>query len=351
MIGRSFLSVAAAPRAVAGDPAPPAVTGTLIVLNKSEATASLIDLATGRVAATVPTGAGPHEVAVSPDGRRALVTNYGREQAGTTLTLIEVRAGRAERTIDLAPYRRPHGVAWLPGGKRAAVTAEDDRALLVVDVGAGRVAAKIDTGQKVSHMVAVDPSGRRAFVANIGSGSVSVIDLEARRHLKDVPTGAGAEGIDVTPDGRHVWVTNREADTVTVLDAASLEVVKTLPSPSFPIRARVTPQGTHVLVSNARSGDLAVFDARSLRELRRISLKLPAAATEGRLFGGQFGDSSVPIGVLVHPGGRTAWVAHANADLVSVLDLAAWAPTGTLAAGREPDGLGYSPLAVKPAAR
>jgi YVTN family beta-propeller protein len=323
----------------------PAVRGTLVVLNKAEATASLVDLATGRVAATVPTGDGPHEVAVSPDGRLAVVTNYGRSQAGSTLTVIDVPAGGVAKTIDLAPHRRPHGVAWLADGRRIVVTAEEDRALLTVDVDTGAIVSKVETGQKVSHMVAVTPDGVRAFVANIGSGSVSVIDLREGKLVKDVPTGAGAEGIDITPDGRHVWVTNREADTVTVLDAGSLAVVKELPSKSFPIRARLTPDGRHVLVSNARTGDVAVFDARERREVRRIPLRLPASATEGRLFGGAFGDSSVPIGILVHPGGKVAWVAHANADLVTVLDLETWAPAGTLRAGREPDGLGYSPLA------
>ena len=44
----------------------------LIVLNKSDATASLIDLGTGAVVATMPVGTGPHEVAVSPDGRTAV---------------------------------------------------------------------------------------------------------------------------------------------------------------------------------------------------------------------------------------------------------------------------------------
>ena len=366
MIGRTTFSILAALLSAAAglaaadgassDPAPrapdrtPSASGTLIVLNKSEATASLIDLASGRTAATVPTGDGPHEVAVSPDGRLALVTNYGRDEDGTTLTVIDVPAGRVARTIDLAPYRRPHGAAWLAGGTRVAVTAERDQALLIVDVASGRVVSKVTTGQKVSHMVAVTPSGRRAFVANIGSGTVSVIDLEAGKHVKDVPTGAGAEGIDVTPDGRHVWVTNREADTVTVIDASSLQVLKELPSKSFPIRARVTPKGRHVLVTHARSGEVAVFDARSMKEIRRIPLKLPAGATEGRLFGGSFGDSSVPIGILVHPGGEVAWVAHANADVISVLDLKTWSPAGTLAAGKEPDGLGFSPATVRPAA-
>src|SRR6185295_15169127 len=50
---------------------------TLVVANKDDATVSLLDLASGRIAATVPTGDGPHEVAISPDGRQAVVSNTG----------------------------------------------------------------------------------------------------------------------------------------------------------------------------------------------------------------------------------------------------------------------------------
>ena len=62
-------------------------SATLVVANKAEATVSLIDLDDGRVAATLATGDGPHEVDVSADGRFALVTNYGRGgQSGNSLT-------------------------------------------------------------------------------------------------------------------------------------------------------------------------------------------------------------------------------------------------------------------------
>lgn len=194
-------------------------------------------------------------------------------------------------------------------------------------------------------MVAVAPGGARAFVSSIGSGTVTAIDLKTEKSAGVIATGKGAEGIDVTPDGADVWVTNREADTVSVLDAHTLAVVATLPSPAFPIRARVTPDGKWVLVSNANSGDLTVFDARQRKEARRIPLKAQLRATEGRLM--QFGDSSVPIGVVVHPSGKRAWVAHANADVITVLDLETWAPAGTLTAGREPDGMAYSALDAK----
>jgi YVTN family beta-propeller protein len=87
-----------------------ASSGTLIVLNKTDNTAMLIDLADGKVRATIPTGAGPHEVAVSSDGRLAVVTNYGtRQEPGSTLTVIDVAKAAKVKDIDLGEYRRPRG--------------------------------------------------------------------------------------------------------------------------------------------------------------------------------------------------------------------------------------------------
>jgi YVTN family beta-propeller protein len=318
-----------------------------VVLNKAENTASLLDLASGSVAASLPTGIGPHEVAVSPDGQRALATNYGsREVQGSSLTLIDIPAARVAATIDLGAFRRPHGVRWLDD-TRAVVTAEANRTLLVVDVERRRVRSEIRTDQDTSHMVAVTPDGQRAFVANIGSGSVTAIDLEAGQVLAQIQTGEGAEGIDIGPDGREVWVANRAADSLSVIDAQSLAVVASIPCGEFPIRVRITPDGRHALVSNARSADLAVFDVAGRSEVARIRFGEAAGATEGRLFGDRFGSSSVPIGVVVSPDGARAWVAHANADRISVVDLGSWQAAGHLTAGREPDGMAYSVTVVQ----
>ncbi|MCZ6599781.1 MAG: hypothetical protein O7A07_02965, partial [Acidobacteria bacterium] len=113
-------------------------------------------------------------------------------------------------------------------------------------------------------------------------------------------------------------------------------------------RAQVTPDGKSVLVSHARSGDVAVFDAVTRKEVRRIPMELTAEVTEGRLFGGRFGESSVPIGILIHPDGKQAYVANANADIISIVNLETWTTDGFLTAGREPDGLAYSALKVAP---
>jgi YVTN family beta-propeller protein len=326
--------------ATVGSSAEPA--GTLVVLNKGEATASLIDLATGAVRATVATGEGPHEAVVSADGRVAVGADYGvRGRPGSSLTLIDVVNGRTMGTVDLGDYRRPHGLAWLPDG-RLLVTAEDNRSLLVVDVDEGKVVDAVETGQEISHMVEVAAGGRRAFVANIGSGSVTVIDVQRGEVIRSIATGAGAEGLAVLPDGSEVWVTNRSDDTVTVIDAQSLEIAATIQCASFPIRAEATPDGRYMLVSCARSGEVAVFDVTTRKEVRRVVMELEAADAGGRLFGARFGTSPVPIGILVDPAGTHAWVANSGADIIAEVDLASWKVTRLLEAGREPDGMAYS---------
>lgn len=322
---------------------------TLLVANKSEATVSFLDLDSGRVVATIPTGAGPHEIAVSPDGRTAVVADYGQETPGRTLTVIDVAGARVERTIDLGEHRRPHGIAFLPDGRRLVVTVEESQALLVIDVERGAVERMIETRERISHMVALGPEGSRAFVANIESGSMTALDLSHGRRLATVATGEGAEGIAASPDGREVWVTNRAADSVTLVDAKTLEIITEVASASFPIRAEITPDGRHVLVTNARSGDLSVIDARERRVARRVPLKLSARDAQGRLFGDRFGESSVPIGIEIAPDGKRAYIAHAGADVIQVLDLESWQPIGVLEAGREPDGMGYTRVRIQPA--
>src|SRR4051794_36730440 len=80
--------------------------GTVVVANMGENTATILDVASRRVLATVATGAGPHEVAVSHDGRWAIVSNYGdRSGPGNSLTVIDLASLAVQRTISLGDYK------------------------------------------------------------------------------------------------------------------------------------------------------------------------------------------------------------------------------------------------------
>ncbi|MEQ8769255.1 MAG: cytochrome D1 domain-containing protein [Phycisphaerales bacterium] len=319
-----------------------AAEGTLVVLNKSDASASLFDAATGRELAYLPTGVGPHEAAVSPDGRTAVVADYGDQTPGNTLTVIDLTAREIVGTIDLGEHVRPHGIEYFDDGQRVAVTSEQRKALVIVNVERGEIVAELEHDQNAGHMVVMSPDESRAFVSNIASGTIVAFDLATGENLGAVFTGAGAEGIDIAPDGSEIWVTNREADTVSVIDSETLEITKTLPCARFPIRAKFTPDGGRVLVSCAMSGEVAVFDAESKREVARVPMTDRAADDqEDRMFtmGGP-----VPIGILIPPKGDVAFIANTNADTVTVIDLESLTIRTRFDTRKSPDGMAWSAL-------
>jgi YVTN family beta-propeller protein len=321
------------------------------VLEKDSAAARLIDPATGTTVARLPTGPFPHEVAASPDGRLAVVADYGAREPGRTLTVLDLVGRRVLRTVDLGDYRRPHGIVWLPGaGQRVAVTAEQSQAVLVVDVAAGRVERAVGSGQRGTHMLALAADGRRAWSANIGSGSVTAFDLGAGPSaradtVRTRVTGRGPEAIDVSPDGREVWAADREQDRVTVLDAATLDSLASLPTGRFPNRLKFTPDGRTVLVSNAAAGTLSVYDARSRRLAATLDLgpgpeRAPDAMNPG-------GRSAVPLGIQLAPDGRRAWVALNAAGALAEVALVPGRPAAArvvrrVAAGAGPDGMAWA---------
>jgi YVTN family beta-propeller protein len=316
-----------------------AAADLLLVGNKSAHTLWALDLDTGERRATFDTGRGPHEVEVSPDGRLAVVSNYGdREAAGNSLTVLEWPEGKLARTVDLGEDTRPHGLAFLPDGRLAVTTEGSDR-LLVVDVRGGVVQKRIPVGGGVAHMVAASPDGRHAWVTNISAGTLEKVDLEAGAVLGSLRTGAGAEGVAVTRDGREVWVTNRADDTVSVVDAGSLELLATLESKGFPIRVAFLPDGRHALVTNARAATLSVFELAGRKLLDTVVIADPEMEHGQTLLG----TTALPIGLEVHPDGSRAFVAISGTDQVAVIDTREWRVVDLWETGKEPDALGIVP--------
>jgi YVTN family beta-propeller protein len=323
----------------------PAVAGTIIVANKSGNDVYFIDRASGAVRTKLPTGLEPHEVEVSDDGRLAVVCNYGnREEPGNTLSVYEVEKASLLRTIDLGEHTRPHGMQWLAGTSKMLVTTEGSRHLLVVDVEKGAIVQALYTDQDISHMVAATPDHQRAFVPSLRSGKVSVFDLVADTLIAQLDSGAGAEGIAVSPDGKEVWVTNRAENTLAIFDTESLERLATIECGEFPIRCKFSPDGRLFLVSNARSGDVAVFDAAARTLLATVKMTPPVPEEEDpeRYFA-DFEGTSVPIGLVV-PDAQTAYVANTRSDAVTIISLESFEIIGHFAAGKEPDGINFSPV-------
>ncbi|MFN0008840.1 MAG: YncE family protein [Planctomycetota bacterium] len=308
----------------------------LVVLNKADCTMAIVEPNTGWTKDLVATGIGPHEVAVAYDGSIAVAADYGEKTPGSTLTVYDFRERRVVDTIDLAPHTRPHGIAFLDNRSSLLVTSETSRAVLEVSVRGRRVVRVMDTGAAGSHMLAVSGDRKRVYTANISSGSVSEIDLESGRLVRIVPTGAETEAIAISPDGRELWVGNRAENTLTVLAVESLEKLASIPCAKMPIRLKFTPDGQRVLVSCAESDDVVVIDTATRAEVARIPLPGPEVAP------GDPPAASTPVGLLVEPTNRFAFVACTNARRIDVIDLATLEVSSHIETGNVPDGMGWA---------
>lgn len=341
---RTALLVAASLAAAAAAPLPAqrAPAGTLVVSNMNDHTATVIDAATGRVHATLPTGEGPHEVAISHDGRTALVSNYGvRGKAGSSITVIDVARAAVARTLSLGGFERPHGMAFLPGDTLIVVTAEAGRAVLLVDVRDGRIADTLATSGRGSHMLALTARGDRVVTANIPDGTVSLLDLSGRDSARVLRVGRAPEGIAVTPDGGAVWVGSNRDSTVLVVDARTGVAADTLRGFGMPYRIAISPDGRLAVISDPVKAEVRVFTTADRRQ--RFAIAVPA---DSLVPTAEVPGSPSPEGVAISRDGRWAFVTLQGRNRVVTIDLSrgaitGWAPTGTWS-----DGVGYSPVVV-----
>jgi YVTN family beta-propeller protein len=290
----------------------------LLISNKSDDTLSFVDVRTLKEVAKTKTGRGPHEVVVTPDGRKAFVSNY--EGPGDTLSEVDVAARKEVRRIPLGEHRAPHGIAVNRDGTKLYATCERSQTVIEMDVATTRILRAFKTNQKGTHMLALSPDGKKLYTGNMGSGSSTVIDLVKGDVRAQIKTGAHCEGVDVTPDGREVWTTNNADDTLSVIDAATDQVVATIPCKGFPIRVKFTSDGKRA-GSCARSNQLAVFDVTTRKEIKRV------------------GTGGFPVGVLIEPDGARAFVAYTADSTVAVYDLQTLTVTGKIAAGKQADGM------------
>jgi len=309
-----------------------AQTGTLIVTNKTPSTASIIDVASGRMLATLPTGNGPHEVAVSSDGRTAVVTDYSGPPR-RTLTVIDVPGLKVVKTIDLGAYTMPHGIVFLPrgGDSLVVVTSEQTGNIIVVNLRSGAIVNAIATNGQTPHMVGVTGDGARAYTGNMRSNTVSEMDLRTGLFTRswDVPTTP--EGINVTPDGKEVWVGSNVTGKVTVIDPVTGTHTTAAEGVQFPYRMAFTPDQKTTIIPDARGEEVRFIDRATKKELGRIAM--PGAG---------------PQGIIISPDGRFAYQSLSTQSKVAVIDIATRTVVKQIAAGETPDGVAYTTRVIKP---
>jgi YVTN family beta-propeller protein len=324
---------------------------SLLVLSKRGHTLAIVDPSSLKVLAKVPVGDDPHEVIASTDGRTAYVSNYGGGSLHT-LAVVDLVGQKALPPIDLEPLHGPHGLTFV-GGK-TWFTVEGSKAIGRFDPATQRVDWVLGTGQDRTHMIWVSDDEKKIVTANAASGTLTLMELMARRQGPGRPppsgprpagapsgpppgprgpdweatvvkVGSGPEGFDVLGDGRMVWVANAQDGTVSVVDFASRKVIDTL---AIDVRGanrlKFTLDGKTALISTLGGPELVFVDVASKRVVKRLKIGTGAA------------------GIVMHPDGSRAFVACSPDDYVAVIDLKTMDVVGKIDAGGEPDGMAWA---------
>ena len=296
----------------------------LVVLSKDENKIFIVDSGTLKVMGSADTGAAPHEVAVSEDGKIAVVTNYGPKQDGTTLSVIDLDKMLAVGQVTYPGLSGPHGIVIQ--GTKAYFTNEGDKSVVIFDFAANAIEQRLITGQNRPHMLVLSKDGRTIFVSNIESNNISMLVTKTGKDWTqtNIGTGKGPEGMDLSPDQKELWVANSQDGTVSIINVEKKKVagkidVKTEHSN----RLKFTPDERLVLISDLGSGELVVVDVATRKEVKRLALGKSAE------------------GILVQPDGSRAFVAVSGEDKIAVVDLNTLEVTGTFAVGKDPDGMAW----------
>ncbi|MDC0744512.1 YncE family protein [Polyangium mundeleinium] len=313
--------------------APPA---DVLVVNKSKTNGNLpgslsfLDLTSGKVAAHVPVGREPHEVAVSADGRYAVVSNTGsNKEPGNSLSVFDVAKREEIHRVDLGPLWNPHGL--LASNGFFYFTAEGARAIGAYDPVRNRLAWVMGTGQDQTHMLAATKDGKTLVATNRGSGTVSIFQLTkpdplAAEAWKEtiLPVGRNPEGIDVNPEGTQAWVGCRGGNEIAIVDLAQQKVVDRFTTPNQPIaRVKFALEGKLLLATDPWHGDLLFIDPTSHQTLKSVPMGRGCEA------------------IFVEPDGKHALIGVTNEDNVAEVDLATMSVVRRLSAGQGPDGMAW----------
>lgn len=305
--------------------------GLLLVANKGDRSLGIIDTASGQQLATIAEdGITGHEVIASPDGRMAYVPIYGNSGVGrpgtdgSNLVVIDIAARKVVGNIVFGRGVRPHCPMFGPKDGLLYVTTEITNSVTVIDPRALKIVGTIPTGQPESHMLAITRNGQRGYTANVGPGTVSVLDLKARKTVAIIPVADVIQRIALSVDDRLAFTADQTKPQLAVIDTATNKIKSWIALPDIGYGAAPTPDGRWLVIAIPKANKVAAIDLKAMKVAHTFDVP------------------SAPQMVVIRPDGREAYVSCDASSKIAVLNLSAWKIDKLIDAGKGADGLAWA---------
>jgi YVTN family beta-propeller protein len=219
----------------------------------------------------------PWSVAVDPSGKFAYVANEGGF-APTTVSMYTINPTTGALTAIglIAAEGRAVSVTVHPSGKFAYVAdgssgfpgESDNVAMYAINTTTGTLTSLGTVGAGAfPSAIAIDPSGKFAYVTNSNSNDVSMYTIDtatgALTSVGLIAAGTDPTSVAVDPSGKFAYVTNSGSNDVSMytVNAATgtLTSIGTIAAELFPTSIAITPSGKFAYVTNQNSHNVSMY--------------------------------------------------------------------------------------------
>lgn len=202
-------------------------SGRIVAVAEKSMSVVIVDPRAGLVRTIRTEQGGSHMLVLSPDERRAYVSNVN---AGT-ISVIDLRRARKVDAIDIGG--KPEGIAITRDGKQLWIGDNSLPRLRIVDIATKQIIETLPT-DPMAIRVAISPDGMTAITSNIGAGTLSVFDVATRTPLRTISVSGALGAIQVTAvfsrDGRIVYVAESGRGVIAEVELSTGRVIRRIPA-------------------------------------------------------------------------------------------------------------------------
>lgn len=305
--------------------------GLLLVANKGDNSLGIIDPVAGKQIAEIPEGGVTgHEITASSDGKLAYVPIYGNSGVGqpgtdgSNMVVIDIAARKIVGNLDFGKGVRPHLPVLGPKNGLLYVSTEIEKAITIIDPATLKIVGLVPTGQEQSHMFAITHDGHRAYTANVGPGTVSVLDLDARKVIAIIPVASQIQRISLSTDDKYAFTSDVTKPQLAVIDTSTNKLKTWIPLPGFGYGSAATADGKWLVIALPPVHQVAAVDLKTLKVAHTVDVGMRTQE------------------VLLAPDGKTAYVSCDQDGKVAAISLADWKVKKVIDAGKSADGLAWA---------
>ncbi|MGO4704087.1 PQQ-dependent catabolism-associated beta-propeller protein [Dyella sp. 2RAB6] len=258
MSGRVTASIAVGrrPRGMAFSPD----HGRLYVASGDDDRIDVIDTKTNRVVDRLPSGPDPERFALSPDGKRLYVAN----ERDSAVSFVDVAGKRIVATVSVGS--EPEGMAVSPDGKTVICTSEAASLVHFIDADKATLTDSVLVGTRPRDAV-FTPDGAWLLVSSEARATLAVFDARTRKVLRTIdfykaagaPPGVQAIGIALEASGKQAFVALGRGNHAAEVDLATGAILRYFPVGQRNWGIALSPDQTRVYAANGLSGDLTII--------------------------------------------------------------------------------------------